>query len=120
MKVVPDAVSLARFLMSKDKLFTVRNCHLSAHRIEKRRREPSPLEKPCSQRKVARADRAIRYKAARTPSRRTDSRDKFFDLANLPRRIDTLAFRDHNYVYVTPAEVGQARRVKQDSESRPT
>ena len=40
-----------------------------------------------------------------------DARDKFFDSLKRSRRIDTSAFRDHNYVYVTPAEVGQARRV---------
>jgi hypothetical protein len=45
-------------------------------------------------------------------SRSVDSRDEFFDSAKPLGEIDTLAFRDHNYVYVTPTEVGQARRVK--------
>ena len=40
-----------------------------------------------------------------------DARDKFFESPKQSRRIDTSAFRDHNCVYVTPTEVGQARRV---------
>ena len=41
-----------------------------------------------------------------------DTHHEFFDWAKHRGLIDRSAFREHNYVYVTPAEVGQARRVK--------
>src|SRR5271156_6064285 len=41
--------------------------------------------------------------------------NKILDSETHRTLIDTFAFRDHNYVYVTPAEVGQARRVKATS-----
>jgi len=53
-------------------------------------------------------------------TRNANSRDEIFDSSNLSPLIDTLPFRAHNYVYVTPVEVGQARPVKRYGESRPT
>ncbi len=110
MKLVPDAVSRARFLMSKDKLLTLRSrnqwCVM-----------PNPGDASIPDMgtrlrgKSCFRSGAIQPVLAIGPSCIVDTHDEFFDLAELPRVIDTLAFRDHNYVYVTPAEVGQARRV---------
>ncbi len=74
------------------------------------------LTKPIQPRKVALAtsleDLPYRAGEFRASSRTTDLRDEFFDSVTLSHLIDTFAFRDHNCVYVTPAEVGQARRVE--------
>jgi hypothetical protein len=82
----------------------------------------SPHWEPINAGKVADGEllpfRTARSRKCSTQSRQTethdhdnDARDEFLDSPKRSRRIDTSAFRDHNYVYVTPTEVGQARRV---------
>src|ERR1700743_3422757 len=102
--------------MSKDKLFTLRYVPCGAPG-EQRRRESSPVTKPVARGKVATVTTPV-WTVLLTVCR-INSRQQFFDSARRRRLIDTSPFRDHNCVYVTPAEVGQARRVT-DSESRPT
>src|SRR5580693_9565384 len=117
MELVPNVVSRTPFLMSKDKLFTPR-IWSAARLVKSRRRESSPLSKPSAVEKVATIGTSVLTLLPKV--RLVDSHKQFFDSPRRSRRIDTSPFRDHNCVYVTPAEVGQARRVRQVSESRPT
>ena len=96
--------------MSKDKLFTARRLRTATRRRIKGDVSLPQFRNPSIEEKLLAA-----YLFALALScglvRYIDKRDEFFDSPKRPRLIDTLAFSDHNCVYVTPAEVGQARRV---------
>src|SRR3954467_15950756 len=109
MNLVPDAVSLWRFRMSKDKLITLSNRGAPfehslwrCFRLNEGNATFHPLSKPVPATKVA-----MCYWTAHCFFCCSDARHEFFDSSRRPRLIDTSAFHDHNYVYVTPAEVGR-------------